>query len=210
MLRFARPHLRFGSYAVEIIITFCVKFLRFGSSSYVLGNVTFCGSTRVLSRFDQRRRGTHSSCRTQSEICDMQRVVGEIVNWSFTERSSRRVEMITDDILLRRRPNTQFPNSTDGVPLPERFNTFFIDTISRIICRIDARAEPTTTEYQAPRLHGDDTLYQFSDFTVADIKHIILHSTSKGHATRNDIVDDIVDRLVNQRFDPKKLQQSYF
>ena len=45
MLRFARPHLRFGSYAVEIIITFCVKFLRFGSSSYVLGNVTFCGST---------------------------------------------------------------------------------------------------------------------------------------------------------------------
>ena len=39
------PHLRFGSYAVEIIITFCVKFLRFGSSSYVLGNVTFCGST---------------------------------------------------------------------------------------------------------------------------------------------------------------------
>ena len=39
------PHLRFGSYAVEIIITFCVKFLRFGPSSYVLRNVTFCGST---------------------------------------------------------------------------------------------------------------------------------------------------------------------
>ena len=39
------PHLRFGSYAVEIIITFCVKLLRFGLSSYVLGNVTFCGPT---------------------------------------------------------------------------------------------------------------------------------------------------------------------
>ena len=38
-------HLRFGSYAVEIIITFCVKLLRFGLSSYVLGNVTFCGPT---------------------------------------------------------------------------------------------------------------------------------------------------------------------
>ena len=46
MLRFARPHLRFGSYAVEIIITFWVNLLRFGSSSYVLGNVTFCGPTR--------------------------------------------------------------------------------------------------------------------------------------------------------------------
>ena len=45
MLRFASPHLRFGSYAVEIIITFCVKLLRFGLSSYVLGNVTFCGPT---------------------------------------------------------------------------------------------------------------------------------------------------------------------
>ena len=42
------PHLRFWSYAAEIIITFCVKFLRFGSSSYVLGNVTFCGSTPVI------------------------------------------------------------------------------------------------------------------------------------------------------------------
>ena len=40
------PHLRFGSYAVEIIITFWVNLLRFGSSSYVLGNVTFCGPTR--------------------------------------------------------------------------------------------------------------------------------------------------------------------
>ena len=29
------PHLRFGSYAVEIIITFCVKLLRFGKC-YVL------------------------------------------------------------------------------------------------------------------------------------------------------------------------------
>ena len=29
--------MRFGSYAVEIIITFCVKLLRFGLSSYVLG-----------------------------------------------------------------------------------------------------------------------------------------------------------------------------
>ena len=29
------PHLRFGSYAVEIIITFCVNFLRFGKC-YVL------------------------------------------------------------------------------------------------------------------------------------------------------------------------------
>ena len=41
------PHLRFGSYAVEIIITFCVKLLRFGLSYYVLGNVTFCGPTTV-------------------------------------------------------------------------------------------------------------------------------------------------------------------
>ena len=32
-----------------------------------------------------------------------------IVNWSFTERYPRRVEMITDDILLRRRPNTTAP-----------------------------------------------------------------------------------------------------
>ena len=30
------PHLRFGSYTVEIIITFCVKLLRCGLSSYVL------------------------------------------------------------------------------------------------------------------------------------------------------------------------------
>ena len=41
------PHLSFGSYAVDIIITFCVKLLRFGLSYYVLGNVTFCGPTRV-------------------------------------------------------------------------------------------------------------------------------------------------------------------
>ena len=39
------PHLSFGFYAVEIIITFCVKVLRVGLSSYVLGNVTFCGPT---------------------------------------------------------------------------------------------------------------------------------------------------------------------
>ena len=30
------PYLCFGSYAVEIIITFCLKLLRFGLSSYVL------------------------------------------------------------------------------------------------------------------------------------------------------------------------------
>ena len=75
--------------------------------------------------------------------------------------------------LLGRTTLTQFPYSTDGVPLPERFK------ISRSICGIDAHAEPTVTEYQAPRLHGDDTLYQFTELTVADIKHIILHSTSK-------------------------------
>ncbi len=45
MLRFARPPLHFGSYAVEISITFCVNLLRFGLSSYVLGNVTFCSPT---------------------------------------------------------------------------------------------------------------------------------------------------------------------
>ena len=38
-----------NNYAVEIIITFCVKLLRFGLSSYVLGNVTFCGPTAVKS-----------------------------------------------------------------------------------------------------------------------------------------------------------------
>ena len=43
----------------------------------------------------------------------------------------------------------------------------------------NARAEATTTEYQSPRLHGDETLYEFTDSTVADIKHIILHSNSK-------------------------------
>ena len=85
---------------------------------------------------------------------------------------------VTNTLLGRNTP-TQFPYSTDGVPLPERFNTFFVDKISRIICRIDARAEPTVTEYQPPRLHGDDTLYQFTESTVADFKHIILHSTSK-------------------------------
>ena len=42
MLRFAKPRLGFGSYAVKIILTFCVNLLRFVVSSYVLGNVTFC------------------------------------------------------------------------------------------------------------------------------------------------------------------------
>ena len=93
-------------------------------------------------------------------------------------RNMKKLFDVTNTLLGRTTP-TQFPYSTDGVPLPERFNTFFVDKISRIICRIDARAEPTVTEYQAPRLHGDDTLYQFTESTVADIKHIILHSTSK-------------------------------
>ena len=93
-------------------------------------------------------------------------------------RNMKKLFDVTNTLLGRTTP-TQFPYSTDGVPLPERFNTFFVEKISRIICRIDARAEPTVTEYQAPRLHGDDTLYQFTESTVADIKHIILHSTSK-------------------------------
>ena len=93
-------------------------------------------------------------------------------------RSMKKLFDVTNTLLGRTTP-TQFPYSTDGVPLPERFNTFFVENISRIICRIDARAEPTVTEYQAPCLHGDDTLYQFTESTVADIKHIILHSTSK-------------------------------
>ena len=42
------PHLRFGSYAVKLFITFCVNLLRFALSSYVLGNVTFCGPTMLL------------------------------------------------------------------------------------------------------------------------------------------------------------------
>ena len=90
----------------------------------------------------------------------------------------RKLFDVTNTLLGRTTP-TLFPNSTDGVPLADRFNTFFIDKISRIICRIDARADATMTEYQAPRLHGDETLYQFTDSTVADIEHIILHSTSK-------------------------------
>ena len=44
------PHLRFGYYAVEIIIMFCVKLLRFVLSSYVLGNVKFCGPTACLTK----------------------------------------------------------------------------------------------------------------------------------------------------------------
>ena len=72
-------------------------------------------------------------------------------------RNMKKLFDVTNTLLGRTTP-TQFPCSTDGVPLPERFNTFFVDTISRIICRIDARAEPTVTEFQAPRLHGDDTL----------------------------------------------------
>ena len=87
-------------------------------------------------------------------------------------RNMKKLFDVTNTLLGRTTP-TQFPCSTDGVPLPERFNTFFVDNISRIICRIDARAEPTVTEYQAPRLHGDDTLYQFTESTVADIRHII-------------------------------------
>ena len=93
-------------------------------------------------------------------------------------RNMKKLFDVTNTLLGRTTP-TQFPCSTDGVPLPECFNTFFVDKISRIICRIDARAEPTVTEYQAPRLHGEDTLYQFTESTVADIKHIIVHSTSK-------------------------------
>ena len=50
LLRFARPPLilRFGSYAVEIIITFCVNLLRFALRFYVLGNVAFCGPTSAI------------------------------------------------------------------------------------------------------------------------------------------------------------------
>ena len=40
MLRFAIPRLGFGSYAVKIILTFCVNLLRFAVNSYVLGNVS--------------------------------------------------------------------------------------------------------------------------------------------------------------------------
>ena len=37
--------------AEKIILTFCVNLLRFALSSYVLGNVTFCGPTGgVLAR----------------------------------------------------------------------------------------------------------------------------------------------------------------
>ena len=73
-------------------------------------------------------------------------------------RNMKKLFDVTNTLLGRTTP-TQFPYSTDGVPLPERFNTFFVDKISRIICRIDARAEPTVTEYQAPRLHGDLTRF---------------------------------------------------
>ena len=99
----------------------------------------------------------------------------------MVDEAGRNMKKLFDvtNTLLRRTTPIQFPCLTDGVPLPERFNTFFVDKISRIICRIEARAEPTMTEYQAPRLHGDDTLYQFTESTIADIKHIILHSTSK-------------------------------
>ena len=94
-------------------------------------------------------------------------------------RNTKKLFDVTNTLLGRSTP-TQFPYSTDGVPLPERFSTFFVDKISRTICRIDARAERTVTECQAPRLHGDDTLYyQFTELTVADIKHIILHFSSK-------------------------------
>ena len=72
-------------------------------------------------------------------------------------RNMKKLFDVTNTLLGRTTP-TQFPCSTDGVLLPERFNTFFVDKISWIICRIDARAEPTVTEYQAPRLHGDDDI----------------------------------------------------
>ena len=64
MLRFAAPIgtakrntaakrktlLRFARYALKIFITFCVNLLRFALSSYVLGNVTFCGPTEVYTQ----------------------------------------------------------------------------------------------------------------------------------------------------------------
>ena len=40
-------HLRFGSYAVKIILTICVNLLRFALCFYDLLNVTFCGPKHV-------------------------------------------------------------------------------------------------------------------------------------------------------------------
>ena len=65
-------------------------------------------------------------------------------------RNMKKLFDVTNTLLGRTTPSL-FPNSTDGVPLA--------DKISRILCRIDAGAEATMTEYQAPRLHGDETLY---------------------------------------------------
>ena len=62
------PHLLFGSYAVKIIITFCVKLLRFGLSSYVLGNVTFCGPTRPTITTTMRVRVTTNGPSLNAEI----------------------------------------------------------------------------------------------------------------------------------------------
>ena len=45
LLRFARPPFTFWVMCRKIILTFCVNLLRFALSSYVLGNVTFCGPT---------------------------------------------------------------------------------------------------------------------------------------------------------------------
>ena len=99
----------------------------------------------VSSRFDQRRRGAHSSCRTQSEICDVQRVVGQnsklVVHreistscrndykrhliatkaeycCTMVDEAGRYMKKLFDvtNILLGRTTPTQFPNSTDGVP----------------------------------------------------------------------------------------------
>ena len=46
------PHLRFGYYAIEIIITFCVNLIRFALCFYVLGNVMFCGPTKATEQFN--------------------------------------------------------------------------------------------------------------------------------------------------------------
>ena len=63
-------------------------------------------------------------------------------------RNMKKLFDMTNTLLGRTTPSL-FPSSTDGIPLADRFNTFFIDKISRILCRIDARAEATMTEYQS-------------------------------------------------------------
>ena len=144
----------------------------------------------VSSRFDQRRRGAHSSCRTQSEICDVQRVVGQnsklvVHREIFTScRNDYKRHLIATKaeycctmvdeagrymkncsmcriFCLAEQHRLSFRTRLMAYP-PERFNTFFVDTISRIICRIDARAEPTVTEYQ----YGT---------VSADMKHTLVH-----------------------------------